>query len=159
MLGGMRRSLVAALAASTAFVAVAVGMSGCEESAVTRQVESLQKQIQADQELLAVEAETSDPARKNLEADFVESSVMSIRPTSNPERPYVGYVRIRWRFRQTDGKPVGDVVWDYIYAQTPDQRWIKADEAEAELPPRQKPGGTRDTGPFPDARTHARRPA
>ena len=138
-----------------AAAAAVLALSACDESAVNKRVESLQKQIRDDQELLAIEAETSDPARKNLEADFVESSVMSIRPTSNPERPYVGYVRIKWRFRQTDGKPVGDVVWDYIYAQTPDQRWIKADEADIEPA---KQGGTRDTDPLPDARA-TRRPA
>jgi hypothetical protein len=125
--------------ALAALTAVSLALAACKNDDTAQKIERLKVQIRADQELLRVEAETRDPARTNLKAEFVDTSVMSMRPTSNPERPYVGYVRVQWRFSYTDGRPLGDAVFDYVYALTSDNRWIKADEAE--FPPE---AGTRD---------------
>jgi hypothetical protein len=116
--------------ALAALAAVSLSLAACKTDDTAKKIEDLKIQIRADQELLRAEAETRDPSRKNLKAEFVDTSVMAVRPTSNPERPYVGYVRVQWRFSYTDGRPLGDAVFDYVYALTPDSRWIKADEAE-----------------------------
>lgn len=144
-----------ALAAVTAF---SLALGACKHDDTAKKIEDLKLQIRADQELLREEAETRDPSRTNLKAEFVDTSVMAVRPTSNPERPWVGYVRVQWRFTYTDGRPLGDAVFDYVYALTPDARWIKADEAE--FPPE---GGNRegvdDSPPLPKESATAKRPA
>ena len=111
-------------------------------------IQELQTQIEQDKEKLRVDAETRDPARKNLKATFVQTSVMGMQSTSNPERPYVGFVRIQWHFDYTDGRPLGDAVFDYVYARTDDARWIKADEAEIPADvPRPAGSGSGDKAP------------
>lgn len=140
-----------------ALVAVALSLFGaCSKNDTSKQVEELKAQIRADQEMLRVDAETRDPSRKNLKAAFVDTAVMAVRPTSNPDRPYVGYVRIKWNFELTDGQVLGDAVFDYVYALTPDNRWIKADEAE--FPP-EAGGGADDGAPLPKESATAKLPA
>ena len=143
-----------ALAALTASSLI---FGACKKDDTALMIEDLKVQIRADQELLRVEAETRDPSRKNLKAEFVDTSVMAVRPTSNPERPYVGYVRVQWRFTYTDGSPLGDAVFDYVYARTPDKRWIKADEAE--FPPASDAQKGDDGPPLPVESATAKRPA
>ena len=121
-------------AAKWVILLFALALPGCWDGPDTSKlIEELQAQIKKDQEALRIDAETRDPARTNLKARFVDTSVMGIRPTTNPDRPFVGFVRIQWHFDYTDGRNLGDAVFDYIYARTPDARWIKADEAE--IPP------------------------
>lgn len=134
-----RLRVVALLAAAAA----ALALSGCTDKVPrSKLIEELQRQVAADRERLRVDAETRDPTRTNLKATYVETSVMGLRPTKNPERPYVGFVRIQWRFDYKDGRPLGDAVFDYVYARTDDARWVKADDAE--IPPDlpRPPGGT-----------------
>ena len=116
--------------ASAALVVFSLGLWSCEGNDTARQIEQLKAQVKSDQEMLRVDAETRDPSRKNLKATFMDTSVMSIRPTSNPERPMVAFVRIKWHFDYTDGRPLGDAVFDYVYARLPNGQWVKADEAE-----------------------------
>lgn len=117
-----------------ALLAASLSLCACtEKEPRAKLIEELQRQVEQDQEKLRVDAETRDPARKNLKATFVRTSVMGMQPTKNPERPYVGFVRIQWHFDYTDGRPLGDAVFDYVYARTADARWVKADEAE--IPP------------------------
>ena len=143
------RFLLAALAA--------LALPACSKIDTSKQVEELKAQIRADQEKLRHDAETRDPVRTNLKASFVDTAVMAVRPTSNPERPYVGYVRIKCNFEYTDGRPLGDAVFDYVYALTPDNRWIKADEAE--FPPETGGTGADDAAPLPQESATAKRPA
>ena len=93
-------------------------------------IDALQKKLATDQPALQHEAETRDPTRPGLHATFEQSSIMSMRSTTNPERPEVAYVRIKWMFHNADGSPLGEAVFDYIYALTKDQQWVKADEAD-----------------------------
>ena len=141
--------------------ACAVLAAGCKDVDTSKQIEALQAQVLADREALRLDAETRDPTRTNLKASYVDSAVMRIQETSNPERPYVGYVRIKWRFEYTDGRPLGDAVFDYVYALTRDGEWIKADEAE--IPPDlPRPAGTGagdDGFPLPKESATAKRPA
>ena len=123
-------------------VAVALALGACQGSDTARQVEELKAQVSRDQEMLRVDAETRDPSRTNLKATFMDTSVMSMRPTSNPDRPTVAYVRIKWHFDYKDGRNLGDAVFDYIYARTADGRWIKADEADLAPEDRGKGGGS-----------------
>jgi hypothetical protein len=104
-------------------------VAGCKDDIRTQRLDRLQAQLDADRPMLTHAAETSDPARADLKATFVESSIMEFRQTSNPDRPWVAYIRIHWKFAHADGRPVGDAVWDYIYAMEPSEKWIKADEA------------------------------
>src|SRR5688500_1240628 len=101
-----------------ALVAAALALPACKDDDTAKQVERLKLQVKADQEMLRIDAETRDPSRTNLKATFVDTSVLALRPTSNPDRPYVGHVRIKWRFEYTDGRPLGDAVFDYVYALT-----------------------------------------
>lgn len=137
----------------------ALVLTACSKADTAQQVEELKAQIRADQEMLRHDAETRDPARTNLKASFVDTAVMAVRPTSNPDRPYVGYVRIKWSFEYTDGRPLGDAVFDYVYALTPENRWIKADEAD--FPPRTggSGSGADDGAPLPKESATAKRPA
>lgn len=146
----MRNGFLMALAAA------ALALGACSKTDTSKQVEELKAQIRADQEMLRHDAETRDPARTNLKASFVDTAVMAVRPTSNPERPYVGFVRIKWNFEYTDGRPLGDAVFDYVYALTPDNRWIKADEAEF---PAEHPSGSDDAAPLPKESATAKLPA
>jgi len=134
-----------------------IALGACSKIDTSRQVEELKAQIRADQEMLRLDAETRDPSRKNLKATFVDTAVMAVRPTTNPDRPYVGYVRIKWNFELTDGRVLGDAVFDYVYALTPDKRWIKADEAE--FPPETGGGKGDDQAPLPQESATAKLPA
>lgn len=91
-------------------------------------LERLQKKLDADRPALAHDAETRDPSRTDLKALFKESSIMALRETANPKRPWVAYVRVKWHFTHADGREVGDAIFDYIYALDPEDHWIKADE-------------------------------
>ena len=126
----LRRILLVLLAASTS-------LSACSQDQRSVRIDKLKVQLAADRDRLAREAETRDPSRPDLKASWVEHSIMSLRETRNPGRPWVAYVRIRWHFRHADGRDVGDSLFDYIYALDPNEQWIKADDApppESEKP-------------------------
>ncbi len=115
---------------SSALLAGLTTLTACKPEAVrSAEIERLQAKVIADREFLIEEAANADPSRKDLKVTFVDSRIMDIRPTNNAQRPYVGHVRIRWTFAHADGRPIGDAVWDYVYALTPDHQWVKADEA------------------------------
>lgn len=123
---------------------------GCKQEAVRSvEIERLQAKVAADREMLIRDAETADPSRTDLKVTFVDSSIMDIRPTNNEQRPYVGHVRIRWSFAHTDGRPIGDAVWDYVYALTAERQWIKADDAPVPVttPPRAVDDATPEVTP------------
>lgn len=122
---------IVCLVASILFLPVILLGSGCERPD-RRGVEiaRLQAQIESDLAFLVRDAETADPSRTNLKVKFVESSIMDIRETTNPERPWVGHVRIKWKFEYDDGRPLGFSAWDYVYALDKTGRWFKADEVQ-----------------------------
>jgi len=123
-------STLRAVFLSSALLAGLTTLTACKPEAVrSAEIERLQAKVLADRDFLIQEAENADPTRKDLKVTFVDSSIMDIRPTNNEQRPYVGHVRIRWTFAHADGRPIGDAVWDYVYALTPDHQWVKADEA------------------------------
>lgn len=94
------------------------------------EIDRLQAQLDKDRTFLTDDARTADPSRTDLVVTFVESSIMDIRPTQNPDRPYVAHVRIKWKFDKTDGRTLGYAAWDYVYALDKDRRWFKADESQ-----------------------------
>lgn len=145
------------LAAAT-LLSFVLALGACQGDDTARQIELLKAQVKSEQEALRVDAETRDPSRKNLKATFMETSVMSMRPTSNPERPAVALVRIKWHFDYTDGRPLGDAVFDYIYARTASGQWVKADEAEIPADMRGTGGGADDAAP-PEPSPSAKSPA
>jgi hypothetical protein len=152
----MRTSPFFRLALVAASLALA---TSCKEDDTAKQVEELKLQVKSELDALRLDAETRDPSRTNLKATFVDTSVLALRPTSNPDRPYVGHVRIKWRFEYTDGRPLGDAVFDYVYAMTPDKKWIKADDPNLgpEFVPPSK--DTSEDPPVPAQSATARRPA
>ncbi len=112
------------------------------------EIDRLQAQLDRDREFLSNDAATADPSRPDLKATFVESSIMDIRPTNNPDRPYVAHVRIKWKFDHADGRALGYAVWDYVYAIDKTGRWFKADEAQPGDPALPVPRVPNDT-PLP----------
>jgi len=129
-----RLALAAALSAPFAL--------GCQRDMRTERIDHLQTKLLEDRPALKHQAETSDPARADLVAAFVDSSIVQYRETANPKRPFVAYVRIKWHFTHKDGRDVGDAVFDYVYALDPQEHWTKADDAaDAPVPgaPASKP--------------------
>ena len=115
----------------------------CKEDLRSVRLDKLQKVLMTDRDRLAHEAETRDAARPDLKAAWKDSSIMQLRETANPARPWVAYVRVKWHFTHADGREVGDAIFDYVYALDPQERWTKADElAPGEtitIPPDSKP--------------------
>ncbi len=115
------------------WILLAAAAAGCyREDFRAKQIGRLEAQLGQDRPALAIEAQSSDPARPDLRASFVRQSIMSMLPTQNPDRPWVAYVRIQWHFDRSDGTKVGDAIWDYVYALDREERWFKADEPTAD---------------------------
>ena len=119
-----------------------LAFSACKEDRRSERIDKLQKVLAADRDRLARDAETRDPTRPDLKANWAESSIMQLRETANPERPWVAYVRVRWHFKHADGREIGDSVFDYVYALDPQERWMKADDVppgtDTTIPPEPK---------------------
>lgn len=102
-------------------------------------IAKLQAKLLEDRPKLQHDAETGDPTRTDLVAIWEDQSIMQFEPTSNPDRPYVAQVRIKWMFKHTDGRPIGEAVFDYVYALDPQERWVNAADPEPAGSPRKTP--------------------
>lgn len=108
--------------------ALVAGAAACQRDMRSERLDHLQAKLAEDRAALQHDAETRDPSRPDLVASFVDSSIVQLRETANPKRPWVAYVRIRWHFAHKDGRQVGDALFDYVYALDPAEHWMKADE-------------------------------
>lgn len=131
MLGARMRRILAAL---LLVVAATVAVAGCTRDLREERLDKLQQKLDADRASLQHEAETRDPTRTDLKASFVQSSIVQLRETNNPARPWVGYVRVQWHFQHADGRPIGDSLFDYVYYLDPQDHWIRADESTTPIP-------------------------
>jgi len=91
-----------------------LALSACKEDRRSERIDKLQKVLDGDRERLAHEAQSRDPKRPDLQASWVDSSIMQLRETHNPARPWVAYVRVKWHFKHADGREIGDAIFDYV---------------------------------------------